>query len=142
MSQTYPKIIGICPKAHQSSEICNWIGCKQENFLPSPYMHFYCNKLIGELEILNDMSGDILLANVKRLALDCPMPKRVRPVIIPPTTPRCYLSFHAALNLRLPDELTGDWHFLSAFYSPADGPPVEARLAGDGREIDTNPSLG
>ena len=92
--------------------------------------------------MLNDMSGDIFLANAKRLALDCPMPKRVRPVIIPPTTPRCYLSFHTALNLRLPNELTGDWHFLSAFYSPANGPPVEVRLAGEGMEIDTNPSLG
>ena len=65
-----------------------------------------------------------------------------RPLVIPPTTPRRYLSLRAALNLRMPGELTGDWHFLTTFFSPADEPLVKARLVGDGQEVDTTPSLG
>lgn len=70
------------------------------------------------------------------------LPERVRPVVIPPITRRRYLSFHAALNLRIPEELTGDWHFHMTLYSPADDPPVMARLAGEGMDVDTTPSFG
>ncbi len=69
-------------------------------------------------------------------------PEWVQPVLIPPTTPRQYLSFLQALNLRLPDELTGDWHFMMCFYCPADRPPVKIQLAGEGAAVDTIPSLG
>lgn len=67
---------------------------------------------------------------------------KVQPLAIPMTTRQCYISLHEALNLRLPGESTGDWHFLSTFYSPANQPPVEARRAGVGQGVDTTPSLG
>lgn len=65
-----------------------------------------------------------------------------RTLVIPHTTPQRYLSFRAALNLQMPGESTGDWHFLTTFFSPADEPPIEAKLAGEGQEVDTTPSLG
>ena len=65
-----------------------------------------------------------------------------RPLVIPHTTPRCYLSLRVALNLRMPGEETGDWHFLTTFFFPADEPPIKARLTGEGQEVDTTPSLG
>jgi len=55
------------------------------------------------------------------------------PIEIPPTTPLSYVSFNRALNLRLPDEETGDWHFYSAFFCEPDEMPTEkASLAGPG----------
>jgi hypothetical protein len=60
---------------------------------------------------------------------------------IPPTSPKCYISFKHALNLRFPDEDTGEWHFLTAFFDDQ----KESRslhLAGEGGTVDTLPSLG
>ena len=37
-------------------------------------------------------------------------------ITIPLTKPELYISFKAALNLRYPDEDTGDWHFESSFF--------------------------
>ena len=65
-----------------------------------------------------------------------------RPLVIPHTTPKCYLSLKVALNLRLPGEVTGDWHFLTTFFSPADESQIKASLVGEGLEVDTTPSLG
>jgi len=67
---------------------------------------------------------------------------KVQLLAIPMTTRHCYISLHETLNLRLPGESTGDWHFLSTFYSPANQPPVEARRAGVGQDVDTTSSLG
>ena len=63
------------------------------------------------------------------------------PIIIPPTTPHCYLSFNRALNLRVAGELTGDWHFKVAFFCDPFGPRKVASLAGIGQPIDTTPVL-
>ena len=68
--------------------------------------------------------------------------EELQPIEIPPTTPRQYLSFNRALNLREPGEATGDWHFKVMFFCAADEPPKMATLAGEGKEIDTTPSLG
>ena len=66
----------------------------------------------------------------------------LQPIHIPNTTPTRYLSFNRALNLRFPDELTGDWHFELAFFCASDQPSKSASLAGVGEVIDTIPSLG
>ena len=66
----------------------------------------------------------------------------LQPIQIPPTTPRRYISFNRALNLREPGEDTGDWHFKVMFFCAADEPPKVASLAGEGMRIDTTPSLG
>ncbi len=66
----------------------------------------------------------------------------LQPIQIPPTTPRRYVSFNRALNLREPGEDTGDWHFKVMFFCSADEPPKVANLAGEGTEIDTTPTLG
>lgn len=59
---------------------------------------------------------------------------------IPETSPSHYISFKHALNIRYPDEDTGEWHFTSAFF----GNPQQCRtipLAGEKEVVDTNPSL-
>lgn len=65
----------------------------------------------------------------------------MRPIAIPPTTPTRYLSFHAALNLRGPGELTGDWHPRAVLFA-LDKTLDAAVLAGEGQPVDTTPSLG
>lgn len=66
----------------------------------------------------------------------------MQPIIIPPTSQSRYLSFNRALNLRLEDELTGDWHFKVAFFCDSSESPKTASLAGNGQRIDTNCALG
>lgn len=66
----------------------------------------------------------------------------MRPIAIPPTSPRRYLSFHRALNLRLPDEDTGDWHALPAWFCGDDSLRPVACRAGAGEPVDTTPALG
>ena len=62
------------------------------------------------------------------------------PIRIPPTTPTSYVSFVCALNLKLPGELTGDWHFRTSFFcNPGQ---FSAPVAGPGGWVDTTPSLG
>jgi hypothetical protein len=60
---------------------------------------------------------------------------------IPPTSPQCYLSFKHALNLRFPQEDTGEWHFLTAFFDDQTQ-NRSAPLAGEGKSVNTTPSLG
>jgi hypothetical protein len=60
---------------------------------------------------------------------------------IPPTSPQCYLSFKHALNLRFPQEDTGEWHFLTAFFDDTEK-NRSAPLAGQGKSVNTIPSLG
>ena len=62
------------------------------------------------------------------------------PILIPETSPTSYFSFKRALNLRLPDEWTGDWHFRVSFF----GYPERsfAPLAGPNGLVDTTRSLG
>jgi hypothetical protein len=59
---------------------------------------------------------------------------------IPPTSPKHYISFKHALNLRLPHEDTGEWHFLTAFFDHQKD-NRSAPLAGEGETINTIPSL-
>ncbi len=62
------------------------------------------------------------------------------PILIPETSPTSYISFERALNLRLQDEWTGDWHFRVSFF----GYPERsyAPLAGPNGLVDTTPTLG
>jgi hypothetical protein len=60
---------------------------------------------------------------------------------IPLTSPQCYISFKHALNLRFPQEDTGEWHFLTAFFDDHEK-SRSAPLAGAGEGVDTTPSLG
>lgn len=62
------------------------------------------------------------------------------PILIPDTSPSRYISFQFALNLKLPWEFSGDWHFQEMFYGYKE--PQYARVAGTGTPVDTNPSLG
>lgn len=68
----------------------------------------------------------------------------LRPVLIPKTAPERYISFKHALNLRFPDEDTGDWHFQPYFFEQTNGFPNQKTisLAGKGQKVDTTPSLG
>lgn len=65
----------------------------------------------------------------------------MQPRDIPATSPERYVSFMHALNLRFPDEDTGDWHFLGAFFG-MNGDFRAVPLAGRGEAIDTTPALG
>ena len=67
-------------------------------------------------------------------------PKRDEPIGIPETSPTRYISFMRALNLTLPEEWTGDWHFDVSFFGYTQG--ETAGLAGEGTDVDTTPSLG
>lgn len=60
---------------------------------------------------------------------------------VPVTTPTRYVSFLAALNLRLPDEDTGDWHGDVPFVTSVEYPRT-LTLAGSGGLVDSTPSLG
>ena len=62
------------------------------------------------------------------------------PILIPKTSPTSYISFNRALNLRLPGELTGDWHFESSFFGYPEG--TYSHLAGPNGLVDTTPTLG
>jgi hypothetical protein len=68
----------------------------------------------------------------------------LRPVEIPATQLKRYISFKHALNLRFPNEDTGEWHFQSAFFDKPDSAPRDRPipLAGIGEVVDTTPSLG
>lgn len=68
----------------------------------------------------------------------------LRPVLIPKTAPGQYISFKHALNLRFPEEDTGDWHFQPYFFEQATDSPDRKSipLAGKGQQIDTTLSLG
>ena len=62
------------------------------------------------------------------------------PILIPKTSPTSYISFNRALNLRLPGELTGDWHFESSFFGYPEG--TYSHLAGPNGLVDMTPTLG
>lgn len=62
------------------------------------------------------------------------------PVDIPATSRERYISFAHALNIRLPGEDTGDWHFKPMFFAAKPGQDIE--LAGPGQRFDTLPALG
>ena len=62
------------------------------------------------------------------------------PILIPETGPTSYISFKRALNLRLPGELIGDWHFDVSFFGYPEcsyAPP-----AGPNGLVGTTPTLG
>ena len=65
------------------------------------------------------------------------------PILIPPSSPRRYVSFNLALNIRETGEVTGDWHGPVAFWRDVGtstlGRTVE--LAGEGCLVDTTPML-
>lgn len=63
------------------------------------------------------------------------------PVRVPVTSPTRYVSYQAALNLRLPGEHTGDWHKEASFFA-MEGNPHTLILAGPGGWGDSTPSLG
>ena len=68
----------------------------------------------------------------------------LRPVPIPETGLERYISFKHALNLRFPDEDTGDWHFQPYFFEQANAQVLQKSVPLAGREqpVDTTPSLG
>lgn len=66
----------------------------------------------------------------------------MRAIAIPETSPERYVSFQHALNLRFPDEDTGDWHFETAFFDEEGAERRTAPLAGRDGLIDTMPALG
>ena len=65
----------------------------------------------------------------------------LQPVVIPATTPRRYVSFNWALNLREPGEDTGDWHFNAMFFWRSDQAPRSVNLAGEGTTVDSTVAL-
>lgn len=69
------------------------------------------------------------------------MEDNLRPIGIPVTTRTRYISFQAALNLRLPGEHTGDWHEIGALFTNARYPAV-ADMAGRNCKVNTTRSLG
>ena len=69
-----------------------------------------------------------------------------RPVALEKTSLRRYVTGRAALNVVVGDEWSGDWHFLSTWFSNVGNKQQQAKagaaLAGDGQVVDTNPFLG
>ena len=65
------------------------------------------------------------------------------PILIPPSSPRRYVSFNLALNIREAGEDTGDWHETAAFWRAADLSDADrtVELAGEGCPVDTTPML-
>lgn len=63
------------------------------------------------------------------------------PVIIPATSPTCYLGGMAALNL-LSDEGTGDWHAEGTFFIPRGPRRARSFISGAGCDTDTMTLLG
>ena len=68
--------------------------------------------------------------------------KEILPIEIPPTSKARYVSFDHALNLRMPKEDTGDWHFEAMFFNLNGRPDRKAHLAGDNCAVNTNKALG
>ena len=62
------------------------------------------------------------------------------PILIPETSPTSYISFRRALNLWLPGENTGDWHFETSFFGYPD--PTYTPLAGRDGLVNTVSALG
>ena len=62
------------------------------------------------------------------------------PILIPETSPTSYISFNRALNLHVPGELTGDWHFDVSFFGYPER--SHAPLAGRNGLVNTTFSLG
>lgn len=65
------------------------------------------------------------------------------PILIPPSSPRRYVSFNLALNIREEGEDTGDWHEPVAFFRDAGTSDADrtVELAGEGYPVDTTPVL-
>lgn len=63
------------------------------------------------------------------------------PSRVPVTTPTRYISFQAALNLRVPGEITGDWHEDLDLFTDPDSPHT-LPVVGEGCWIDSTKSLG
>lgn len=66
----------------------------------------------------------------------------LKPIGIPPTSPKRYVSSTYALNLRLPTEDTGDWHFKDYYFHLREISNRQPTLAGELCELDTNAALG
>ena len=66
-------------------------------------------------------------------------PDRRYPILIPKTSPTSYISFGRAVNLQLPGDLTGDWHFEVSFFGNPEG--SHAKLAGRNGLVTTNLTL-
>lgn len=66
----------------------------------------------------------------------------LKPIGIPPTSLKRYVSFFYALNLRLPTEDTGDWHFKDYYFFLREVSDRKPTLAGELCNIDTNAALG
>lgn len=65
------------------------------------------------------------------------------PLPIPATSPEVYISFKSALNARLPEEDTGDWHEPAFWYDTGKQMnPLENDLAGFGRKVNSRFALG
>ena len=62
-------------------------------------------------------------------------------IVLPKTTPTCYLTGMTALNIPAPEGTTGDWHFEESFLGRGNIRP-KIFVAGEGRALNTNPILG
>ena len=58
-------------------------------------------------------------------------------IVLPKTTPTCYLTGMTALNIPAPEGTTGDWHFEESFWGRGDLRP-KIFVAGEGRALNTN----
>lgn len=62
-------------------------------------------------------------------------------IVLPKTTPSCYLTGMSALNIPAPEGTTGDWHFEESFWGRGNIIP-KIFVAGEGRALNTNPIWG
>jgi len=58
-------------------------------------------------------------------------------IVLPKTTPTCYLTGMTALNIPAPEGTTGDWHFEESFLGRGNIRP-KIFVAGEGRALNTN----
>ncbi len=62
-------------------------------------------------------------------------------IVLPKTTPTCYLTGMTALNIPAPEGTTGDWHFEESFFGRGNIRP-KFFVAGEGRALNSNPIWG
>lgn len=62
-------------------------------------------------------------------------------IVLPKTTPTCYLTGMTALNIPAPEGTTGDWHFEESFWGRGNTRP-KFFVAGEGRALNCNAIWG
>ena len=87
----------------------------------------------------NGFKIDPLLLERKRISFT--MTTIENTIVLPKTTPICYLTGMTALNIPAPEGTTGDWHFEESFFG-RNGIKPKIFVAGKNAALNTHPIWG